>query len=62
MTWIVANIGLTTIASEALTGTTIYAAIAPQTALRSTFGDTWVHTFFDRGVCKLEQPTVPFSQ
>jgi len=38
MSWIVGNIRWIMLASGALTSTMIYAAIAPQEALRSTFG------------------------
>ena len=40
MTWIVANIRWIMITSGALTTTMFYAAIAPQAALQSTFGET----------------------
>ena len=40
MTWIVANIRWIMIVSGSLTATMIYAAIAPESALRSTFGET----------------------
>ena len=40
MTWIVANIRWIMIVSGSLTATMIYAAIAPEAALRSTFGET----------------------
>jgi hypothetical protein len=40
MNWIVARIRWIMIASGALTCTMVYAAIAPQAALRSTFGET----------------------
>jgi len=40
MTWIVANIKWIMIVSGVLTATMIYAAIAPEAALRSTFGET----------------------
>ncbi len=40
MKWIVANIKWIMLMSGALTSTMIYAAVAPQAALRSTFGET----------------------
>ena len=40
MTWIVANIRWIMVVSGVLTATMIYAAIAPEAALRSTFGET----------------------
>jgi hypothetical protein len=40
MNWIVAKIKWIMLVSGALTCTMVYAAIAPQAALRSTFGDT----------------------
>ena len=40
MNWIVGKIKWIMLVSGALTCTMIYAAIAPQAALRSTFGDT----------------------
>jgi hypothetical protein len=40
MNWIVANIKWIMLVSGVLTGTMLYAAIAPQAALRSTFGET----------------------
>jgi hypothetical protein len=40
MTWIVANIKWVMIASGTLTATMIYAAISPDAALRSSFGET----------------------
>jgi len=40
MNWIVSNIRWIMVVSGALTCTMIYAAIAPQAALRSTFGET----------------------
>jgi len=40
MTWIVANIRWIMILSGVLTSTMIYAAIAPEAALASTFGET----------------------
>ena len=40
MQWIVANIHRIMLASGVLTLTMIYAAIAPEAALRSTFGDS----------------------
>jgi len=40
MTWIVANIKWIMLVSGALTATMIYAAIAPEQALLSTFGET----------------------
>src|SRR5437867_9877713 len=40
MHWIVANIKWIMLVSGALTSTMVYAAIAPQAALRSTFGET----------------------
>ena len=40
MTWIVANIRWIMIVSGVLTTTMVYAAIAPEAALRSTFGET----------------------
>lgn len=40
MTWIVANIKWIMIVSGVLTATMIYAAFAPEAALRSTFGET----------------------
>jgi hypothetical protein len=40
MTWIVANIHRIMLASGVLTLTMVYAAIAPEAALRSTFGET----------------------
>lgn len=40
MNWIVANMKWVMIVSGVLTCTMIYAAIAPQAALRSTFGET----------------------
>ena len=40
MHWIGANIRWIMLASGVLTSTMLYAAIAPQAALRSTFGDT----------------------
>jgi len=39
MNWIVANMKWVMLASGALTATMIYAAIVPQAALRSTFGE-----------------------
>lgn len=39
MSWIVANIGRIMIVSGALTLTMLYAAIAPESALQSTFGE-----------------------
>jgi hypothetical protein len=39
MTWVTANIRWIMLAAGALTCTMIYAAIAPQAALRSTFGE-----------------------
>lgn len=39
MTWVAANIRWIMLAAGALTCTMIYAAIAPQAALRSTFGE-----------------------
>jgi hypothetical protein len=39
MLWIVGNIGRLMIVSGALTFTMVYAAIAPEAALRSTFGE-----------------------
>jgi hypothetical protein len=40
MSWIVANIRWIMLASGALTCTMFYAAVAPQKALRGTFGET----------------------
>ena len=40
MNWIVANMKWIMLVSGVLTSTMIYAAIAPQAALRSTFGET----------------------
>jgi hypothetical protein len=40
MKWIVAKMKWIMLVSGALTGTMVYAAIAPQAALRSTFGET----------------------
>ena len=40
MHWVVANIPWIMLASGVLTSTMLYAAIAPQAALRSTFGET----------------------
>jgi hypothetical protein len=40
MLWIIANIRWIMIASGVLTATMIYAAIAPEAALHSTFGET----------------------
>lgn len=40
MGWIVSKMKWIMIVSGALTSTTLYAAVAPQAALRSTFGDT----------------------
>lgn len=40
MNWIVANMKWIMLVSGALTCTMVYAAIAPQAALRSTFGET----------------------
>ena len=40
MTWIVANIRWIMVVSGVLTATMIYAAIAPEAALRSTVGET----------------------
>lgn len=40
MTWIVPNIRWIMLISGALTSTMIYAAVAPEAALRSTFGET----------------------
>ena len=40
MNWIVAKIEWIMLVSGALTCTMLYAAIAPQAALRSTFGET----------------------
>jgi hypothetical protein len=40
MNWIIANMKLIMLVSGALTCTMVYAAIAPQAALRSTFGVT----------------------
>jgi hypothetical protein len=40
MPWIVGNIRWVMIASGALTATMVYAALAPQAALESTFGET----------------------
>ena len=40
MNWIVANIKWIMLVSGALTCTMVYAAIAPQAALRSTFGES----------------------
>jgi hypothetical protein len=40
MTWIVANIRWIMVLAGLLTSTMIYAAIAPDAALRSTFGET----------------------
>ena len=40
MNWIVANIKWIMLVSGVLTCTMLYAAVAPQAALRSTFGDT----------------------
>jgi hypothetical protein len=40
MSWIVANIYRIMIVSGVLTRTMIYAALAPDAALRSTFGDS----------------------
>jgi hypothetical protein len=40
MNWIVANMKWIMLVSGALTFTMVYAAIAPQEALRSTFGDS----------------------
>ena len=39
MTWVAANIRWIMLVAGALTCTMIYAAIAPQAALRSTFGE-----------------------
>ena len=40
MSWVVANIQPIMIVSGLLTMTTIYAALAPEAALRSTFGES----------------------
>jgi hypothetical protein len=40
MSWVVANIHRIMIVSGVLTMTTIYAALAPEAALRSTFGES----------------------
>ena len=40
MSWVVANIHRIMIVSGLLTMTTIYAALAPEAALRSTFGES----------------------
>ena len=40
MTWILGNIRWIMVVSGVLTATMIYAAIAPEAALRSTFGET----------------------
>ena len=40
MSWVVSNIKWIMLVSGALTCTMIYAAVAPQAALRSTFGDS----------------------
>jgi hypothetical protein len=40
MSWIVGNIRWVMIASGALTATMLYAALAPEAALQSTFGET----------------------
>ena len=40
MTWIIGNIRWIMLLSGALTATMVYAAISPEAALRSTFGET----------------------
>ena len=40
MTWIVANMRSVLLTAGVLTCTMVYAAIAPQSALQSTFGET----------------------
>jgi hypothetical protein len=41
MSWIVANIHRLMMVSGVLTLSMVYAAIAPEAALRSTFGERW---------------------